>query len=140
MIRSKCRSIGLLKMASSPLPISSRDMFGQSYVQTGLPRTEGSAAVSHLSPSRGLVPKRRGYERRCCARITHKLVRPAPICDMPSRQKGVASPLKTCSRKRKGDSDDEAAEGSRQPRWELVCCSTEPRYACLSAGNFESSW
>jgi hypothetical protein len=115
-------------------------MFCQSYVQAGLPRTEGSAAVSHLSPSPGLVSKRRGYEHRSCVRITHKLVCPTKISDIPSRQKGVANRLKTCSRKRKGDSDDEAAGGSRQPFWELVRCSTGLRYACLSAGNFECSW
>ncbi len=91
-------------------------------------------------PIEVLVPKRRGYERHSSARIMHKLVRPATICEMPGRQKSVASPLKACSRKRKVDSDDEAAEGSRQPIWELDCCSTEPRCACLSAGNYESSW
>lgn len=90
-------------MPSSPLHISSREIFGQSYGQTSLPRTERSSTVSHLSPSPGLLSKRRGYERRSCARITHRLVCPTTISDMPSCQKGVANPLKTCSRKRKGD-------------------------------------
>ena len=90
-------------MGSFPFPISSRDRFGLSYVQTNLPPTKRSSTMSHLSPSPGLVSKRRGYERRSCARITHKLVCPTTISGTQSRQKGVTSPLKTYSRKRKGD-------------------------------------